>query len=78
MPPLLTLIIFFASSFLIAYNSQNEEGEQIKVPDIDAVIKSANKIDSDNSVEDLSQGIYRITMKNFIPVTEETNIRFLG
>ena len=67
----------YPASFLIAYSSQSEDGEQLDVPEIDKVIESANIIDSDNSVEDLSQGIYRVTMKNFLPVSEEKNVRFL-
>ena len=67
----------YPASFLIAYNSQSEDGEQLDVPELDKVIESANKIDSDNSVEDLSQGIYRVTLKNFLPVSEEKNMRFL-
>ena len=67
----------YPASFLIAYNSQSEDGEQLDVPELDKVIESANKIDLDNSVEDLSQGIYRVTLKNFLPVSEEKNTRFL-
>ena len=67
----------YPASFLIAYSSQSEDGEPLDVPEIDKVIQSANIIDSDNSVEDLSQGIYRVTMKNFLPVSEEKNVRFL-
>ncbi len=64
-------------SFLIAYNSQTEEGEQLEVPDLSKVIESANKVDPDNTVEDLSQGIYRITVNNFQPIIQEKNDRFL-
>ena len=67
----------YPSSFLIAYNSQTEDGEQIEVPELDKVVEVANKVDIDNSVEDLSQGIYRVTLKNFLPVSEEKNVRFL-
>ena len=64
-------------SFLIAYSSENEEGEEVDVPSINKVIESANKIDTENTVEDLSQGIYRVTMKNFLPVRSEKNVRTL-
>ena len=64
-------------SFLIAYSSENEEGEEVDVPGINKVIESANKIDTENTVEDLSQGIYRVTMKNFLPVRSEKNVRTL-
>ena len=67
----------YPSSFLIAYSSQTEDGEQIEVPVLDKVVEAANKVDIDNSVEDLSQGIYRVTLKNFLPVSEEKNVRFL-
>ncbi len=67
----------YPASFIIAYSSESEEGEKLNVPEIDKVIESANKIDSDNSVEDLSQGIFRITLKNFLPVSEEKDVRFL-
>ena len=67
----------YPSSFLIAYSSQTEDGEKIEVPELDKVIEAANKVDSNNSVEDLSQGIYRVTLKNFLPVTQEKNVRFL-
>ncbi|MBA4715537.1 MAG: protein translocase subunit SecD [Chloroflexi bacterium] len=63
-------------SFLIAYSSQSEDGEQLEVPELSKVIEAANKIDSDNTVEDLSQGIFRITVKNFLPVIQEKNDRF--
>ena len=68
----------YPASFLIAYSSQSEDGEQLDVPEIDKVIESANIIDSDNSVEDLSQGIYRVTMKNFLPVSEEKAVALSG
>ncbi len=64
-------------SFLIAYNSETEEGEEVEVPNLDKVIEAANKIDSESTVEDLSQGIYRVTMKNFLPVRTEKNTRSL-
>lgn len=64
-------------SFLIAYSSENEEGEEVDVPSINKVIESANKIDTENTVEDLSQGIYKVTMKNFLPVRSEKNVRTL-
>ena len=67
----------YPASFLIAYSSQTEDGEQIEVPELDKVLEAANKVDIDNSVEDLSQGIYRVTLKNFLPVSEEKNVRFL-
>ena len=67
----------YPSSFLIAFSSQTEDGEQIEVPELDKVVKAADKVDIDNSVEDLSQGIYRVTLKNFLPVSEEKNVRFL-
>lgn len=64
-------------SFLIAYSSETEEGEEVEVPNLDKVIEAANKIDSESTVEDLSQGIYRVTMKNFLPVRTEKNTRSL-
>ncbi|MFL2642288.1 MAG: protein translocase subunit SecD [Dehalococcoidia bacterium] len=67
----------YPASFLIAYSSQTEDGEQIEVPELGKVLEAANKVDIDNSVEDLSQGIYRVTLKNFLPVSEEKNVRFL-
>ena len=45
----------YPSSFLIAYSSQTEDGEQIEVPVLDKVVEAANKVDIDLSLIHISE-----------------------
>ena len=64
-------------SFLIAFNSQTEGGEEMDVPSLEKVVDSVSKVDQDSLVEDLSQGVYRITLNDFEITADEENIRSL-
>ena len=64
-------------SFLIAFNSQTEDGEEMDVPSLEKVVDSVSKVDQNSLVEDLSQGIYRITLNDFEITADEENIRSL-
>ena len=64
-------------SFLIAFSSQTEDGEETDVPTLDKVIESVSKVDQSSAVEDLSQGIYRVTLNDFDITSDEKNLRSL-
>ena len=64
-------------SFLIAFSSQSEDGEETDVPSLDKVVESVSKVDENSAVEDLSQGIYRVTLKDFDITSDEKNLRSL-
>ena len=64
-------------SFLIAFNSQTEDGEEMDVPSLEKVIDSVSKVDQNSLVQDLSQGIYRITLNDFEITADEKNSRSL-
>ena len=64
-------------SFLIAFSSQTEDGEETDVPSLDKVLESVSKVDENSAVEDLSQGIYRVTLNDFDITSDEKNLRSL-
>jgi len=64
-------------SFLIAFSSQTEDGEETDVPTLEKVTESVSKVDQNSAVEDLSQGIYRVTLNDFDITSDEKNLRSL-
>tara|TARA_B100000941_G_C28502396_1_gene555167 strand:- start:26 stop:1945 length:1920 start_codon:yes stop_codon:yes gene_type:complete len=63
--------------FLVAFSSQTEDGAELDVPSLDIVSESVSQLDSESTVEDLSQGIYKITLDNFDITADEKNTRYL-
>ena len=63
-------------SFLIAFSSQTEDGEETDVPTLDKVIESVSKVDQSSAVEDLSQEYIEL-LSDFDITSDEKNLRSL-
>ncbi|MBM02063.1 MAG: protein translocase subunit SecD [Chloroflexi bacterium] len=65
-------------SMILAYTSLDDENQSVTVPTVDQVEAAASLTgENDYSIEDLSQGVFRITFPSYVPRSGDINYRFL-
>ena len=68
----------FPLSILLAYTSLDDQNQPIDLPTLEQMEAAASLTEeADYSIEDLSQGIFRITFPNYVPRSGDVNSRFL-
>ena len=68
----------FPLSMILAYTSLDDENQSITEPTVDQVEAAASLTgENDYSIEDLSQGVFRITFPSYVPRSGDINYRFL-